>query len=80
MDMIGPHSRLNPNTGSILSLSSLHLPDAEKTTKSLLAAYVSLLLLFISTWTFGALSVVQPFDEARESQQVKTIKCFSIII
>ena len=80
MDMIGPHSRLNPNTGSILSLSSLHLPDAEKTTKSLLAAYVSLLLLFISTWTFGALSVVQPFDEARESQQVKNIRILLVNI
>ena len=73
MDMVGPHSRLNPNTGSILSLSSLHLPDAEKTTKSLLAAYISILLLFISTWTFGALSVIQPFDEAHESQQVRSI-------
>ena len=73
MDMVGPHSRLNPNTGSILSLSSLHLPDAEKTTKSLLAAYISILLLFISTWTFGALSVIQPFDEAHESQQVRSV-------
>ena len=70
MDVIGPHSRLNPNTGSILSLSSLHLPDAEKTTKSLLAAYISLLLLFICTWTFGALSVAQPFYEAHEYHQV----------
>ena len=75
MDMIGPHSRLNPNTGSILSLSTLHLPDAEKTTKSLIAAYISLLLLFTSTWTFGALSVVQPFYEAQEYQQVLHKNC-----
>ena len=73
MDMLGPHSRLNPNTGSIISLSSLHLPDTEKTAKSLLAAYISLLLLFTSTWTFGALSVVQPFYEARESQQANIL-------
>ena len=66
----GGGGRYNPNTGSLLSLASVRLSDAEKSAKSLLAAIVSLLVLFVCTWSFGALSVVQPFEEGGSQQEV----------
>ena len=66
----GGGSRINPNTGSLMSLPgssmlvhlSASVADAEKSNKSVLLSLVSTAFIYVATWTFGALSVAQPFS------------------
>ena len=63
------------DSGSFLSVSTFHLPDEERSAKSLLHSQALLLALYLLSWGMAALAVTNPMTV----EQVTKI-CLVIVV